>query len=579
MEPMNLSQLKAETEMQPEKDFIADSYRWFTYSANVTGLRLICLEDITTGTVTTTTVANSHTRTAAHRAWAGARQSRAAGMPWEILHAMGEKGVDPDQKLEEMFRTYGHASVGDMARLAVDMGKIPMHLCLALFNEGSLNSGQEKSTRYQASFGKAVLHPIRHYISEHIPEEDIEQLEKAYQSFGAVSLELFAKHKASLLSEFGQYYQADTTKPDEKSALLSRVLDCVRYFLLFGQWSGMSFETSARDWSRIIAELGASPLPYYQKVAAQFEKLLAPTAEEEQILDYKAEAPGLIRHTAPLHTTNRNLHRLKQFLEEQTDLLQRVPIHRGFPKRVEQRVSMIDPVFTEGDRLVAEYILLLWPGLERNQLLNWINTQDDEIKSSISAIIFSEHTNYSELPGFGRTTRMTLVVESFLGELRDLNRHRAWGRFFPIPLVFGERLTKSTIEQILARGFGLPLYLADIPAFADYKTAFEEDLILYYKKLHEFLEKVSSIYGDGIDYSFVLNLLPLAHQVDLWMHGDPKQATYFTMQRSRPGGHINYRTLAYEANQLLAQYDPYFSAMRLAKRPDPSSREEFFDRS
>ncbi|MEO8973694.1 MAG: hypothetical protein ABI406_19050 [Ktedonobacteraceae bacterium] len=565
--------------MQPEKDFIADSYRWFTYAADVTGLQLICLEDTTTGTVTTTTVANSKTRTAAHRAWAGARQSRAAGMPWEILYAMGEKGVDPDQKLEEMFRTYGHASVGDMARLAVDMGKIPMHLCLALFNEGSLNSGQEKSTRYQASFGKAILHPMRQYVAEHVPEEDIEQLEQEYQSFGSLSLELFAKHKASLLRGFEQYYRADMTKPDEKSALLSRVLDCVRYFLLFGQWSGMSFETSARDWSRIIAELRASPLPYYQKVAMQLEKLLAPTAEEEQALDYKAEAPGLIRHTKPLHTTNRNLHTLKQFLEDNTNLLQRVLIHRGFPKRVEQRVSMIDPVFTEGDRLVAEYVLLLWPGLERTQLLNWIHTQDNETKKSMSAIIFSGHTNYCELPGFGRTTRMTLVVESFLGELRDLNRHRAWGRFFPLPLVFGERLTKSTIEQILARGFGLPLYLTEIPAFADYKTEFEEDFVSYYTKLHKFLEKVSSMYHDTIDYSFVLNLLPLAHQVDIWMHGDPKQATYFTMQRSRPGGHINYRALAYEANQLLATYDPYLAAMRLSRKPDPASREEFFDRS
>ncbi len=565
--------------MQPEKDFIADSYRWFTYAADVTGLQLICLEDTTTGTVTTTTVANPTTRTAAHRAWAGARQSRAAGMPWDILHAMGEKGVDPDQKLEEMFRAYGHASVGDMARLAVDMGKIPIHLCLALFNEGSLNSGQEKSTRYQASFGKAILHPMRHYISDSLPEEDRERLEKAYQSFGVLSLELFAKYKASLLREFEHYYRADMTKPDEKSALLSRVLDCVRYFLLFGQWSGMSFETSARDWSRIIAELRASPLPYYQKVAMQLEKLLAPTAEEEQALDYKAEAPGLIRHTTPLHTTNRNLHTLKQFLENNTDLLQRVSIHCGFPKRVEQRVSMIEPMFTEGDRLVAEYVLLLWPGLERTQLFNWIHTQDDETKKSMSAIIFSGHTNYCELPGFGRTTRMTLVVESFLGELRDLNRHRAWGRFFPIPLVFGERLTKSTIEQILARGFGLPLYLTEIPAFADYKTAFEEDLVSYYTQLHEFLERVSSIYHDTIDYSFVLNLLPLAHQVDLWMHGDPKQAAYFTMQRSRPGGHINYRSLAYEANQLLAQYDPYLAAMRLSRRPDPASREEFFDRS
>jgi hypothetical protein len=579
MEPMHQSQQKAKTEIQPEKEFITGPYRWFTYSAEVTGLRLIGLEDLTTGSVATTTVANPGQRTAAHRAWAGARQSRAAGMPWEILHEMGEKGVDPDQKLEEMFRGYGHASVGDMARLAVDMGKIPMHLCLALFNEGSLNSGQEKSTRYQASFGKAILHPMRHYLPGDLPEEHIERLEEEYQSFGAVSLELFARHKAVLLHAFERYYQADTTKPAEKSALLSRVLDCVRYFLLFGQWSGMSFETSARDWSRIIAELGASPLPYYQKVAAQLEKLLAPTIEEEEVLDYKAEAPGLIRHTAPLLTINRNLRALKQFLVDKTDLLPGVTIHNGFPKRVDQQVNMLEPIYTEGDRLVAAYVLTLWPGLERKQLLHWIHTQDDATKRAISAIIFSGHTNYCELPGLGRTSHMTLVIESFLGELRDLNRHRAWGRFFPLPLVFGERLTKSAMEQIVARGFGLPLYLTDVPAFADYKAAYEQDLVAYYTKLLTFLEKVSVTYGATIDYSFVLNLLPLAHQVDLWMHGDPKQAVYFTMQRSRSGGHINYRALAYEANQLLAAYDPYLSAIRLSKKPDPTSREEFFDRS
>jgi hypothetical protein len=576
---MNQPLQKAKTAIHPEQECIVGSYRWFTYPADVTGLRLICLEDLTTGTVTTTTVANPAKRTAAHKAWAGARQSRAAGMPWEILHEMGEKGVDPDQKLEEMFRGYGHASVGDMARLAVDLGKIPMHLCLALFHEGSLNSGQEKSTRYQAAFGKAILHPMRLYISKSLPKEDLEHLEEEYQSFGIESLELFARHKTVLLHAFEQYYQADTTKPDQKSALTSRVLDCVRYFLLFGQWSGMSFETSARDWSRIIGELKASPLAYYQKVAAQLEKLLAPTREEEEALGYKAEAPGLIRHTAPLLTTNNNLHALKQFLEDETDLLQSVSIHSGSPKRVDQRVGLIETVYTEGDRLVAAYVLLLWPGLERKQLLNWIHTQDSETKKAISTLIFSGHTNYCELPGFGRTTRMTLVMESFLGELRDLNRHRAWGRFFPLPLVFGERLTKETIEQIIARGFGLPLYLTDIQAFADYKTAFQQDLVSYYTKLQKFLGNVSATYHDTIDYAFALNLLPLAHQVDLWMHGDPKQAAYFTMQRSRPGGHINYRTLAYEANQLLATYDPYLSGMQLSKKPDPTSREEFFDRS
>src|SRR5690242_5122417 len=99
---MNQPLQNAKTDIQPEIEYIVGSYRWFIYPADLTGLRLICLEDLSTGTITTTTISNPAKRTAAHKAWAGARQSRAKGMPWDILHEMGEKGVNPDQKLEEM---------------------------------------------------------------------------------------------------------------------------------------------------------------------------------------------------------------------------------------------------------------------------------------------------------------------------------------------------------------------------------------------------------------------------------------------------------------------------------------------
>lgn len=568
---------KKKPEVPVEQEYCSGSYRWFTYAPDVTGLRLICLEDVETGTVVTTTVASAERRTAAHRAWAGARQSRASGMPWTILHEMGEKGVDPDQKIEEMFRGYGHASVGDMARLAVDMGRVPMHLCLALFSEGTINSGQEKSTRYQAAFGRAVLHPLKHYLAVQGPE--MERLEEAYQELGRLSLMLFTQHKETLLRAFEQFYAVDMTDKQQKNALTSRVLDCVRSFLLLGQWSGLSFETSARDWSRILAELKASPLPYYHRVAAQIERLLAPSREEEEVLHYRAEAPSLIRHTDPALTAGRNIQALKQFLEQKTDLLQSVPIQQQEPTCVSQRVVLLDAHYTEAERMVAQYLLVLWPGLEREALLQWVHSCADEVRRQISACLFADHTNYNELPSFARTTRMTLVVESFLGELRDLNRHRAWGRFFPLPLLFGEPLSRETVQQILGRGFGLPLYLTEIPAFAEFRTAFERDLTTYYARLQAFIEQVTEACGSTIDYSFVLNLLPLAHRVDLWMHGDPKQALYMTRQRVRPGGHINYRAIAYEANQLLARSDPYLSAMALAQRPDPASREEFFDRS
>lgn len=570
--------IQESTDIKPEWDYVDKQYRWFTYSADDTGLRLICLEDRDTGAMLSTSVANPLKRTAAHRAWSSARQSRANGMSWEIMHEMGEKGIDPDVKLDEMFRNYGHASVGDMARITVDMGNIPMHLCVALFNTGVINSGQEKSTRYQPKFGKALLQPLKNYIPPHVPTEEVDHFEIGYKELGDLSLSLFTKHRKSLTSAFTSYYKPDTNNPDHKGALGSRVLDCARYFLLFGQCSGLSYETSARDWSRIISELKSSPIAYYHLVAQQLEMLLAPSQEIESIINYKAEAPSLIRHTISQTTTNTNLSALKTYLENKTNLLKIVPIHYIFRGMVIQNVNMLNSALTVGDRIIAQYMQQLYPSLDTQLLLIWVHAAEAKIKFAISKIIFDNHSNYCEMPLLANVTNLSFVLKSSLGETRDFNRHRSWGRFIPLPLLYGEPITKNTIEQILSNGFVLPAYLTEVKQFEKHREIFEKDLHTYYKKLRAFIQTIEKKYGETIDYSFALNLIPLAHQIDIWMHGNPKQALYLTNQRVRPGGHINYRILAYEANQAISNYDQYFESMRLINKPDPSNREQFFDR-
>ena len=565
--------------LMPERELFTDDgeYHWFVYPAELTGLRLVCLEDLDTGVIVTTTVSNPEKRTAAHRAWAGARHSRAPGTPWEIMHEMGEKGVDPDARPDELFTNYGHASVGDMASLEASVVRCPMHLCFSLFNDSAINSGQEKSTRYQQRFKVAILHGIRHYLPQEFHETELESFEAEYQEFGQLSLELFAKHQRILASAFTGYYQPET-KREEKS-LDSRVLDCVRFFLLFGQGSGLSFETSARDWSRIIGDLKASHLAFYNKFGTQLERLFAPTKEEEEALGYRAEAPGLIRHTQPSLTTNNNLERLKSFIEGETNFLDSVSIERDFRGRVVQGLKLLSSEFSEADKMVAQYFLTLWPGASREETLDWIRSQENERKLRISRIIFSGHDNYHEMSHLARTSGITLAFEGFLGEVRDWDRHRAWGRMVTLPLVFGPPVSSDTSYQILGRGYGLPLYLSEVDEFEGLGKDFGNDLDIYYTKLYNFVHKASAVYGDSIDYSFVVNLLPLAHQVTLWMHGDPKQALYMTHQRARPGGHINYRMQAYYANQLMADSGPYLEGMRVSRRPDPRDRDEFFNRS
>src|SRR5260370_2230377 len=106
MVDMNQPHQQAASEIHLEKEVVTGSYRWFTYAADVTGLRLICLEDLATGTIATTSTANPEKRTAAHKAWAGARQSRAPGMPCDLFHQMAQKATNPDHKLAKMFPGY-----------------------------------------------------------------------------------------------------------------------------------------------------------------------------------------------------------------------------------------------------------------------------------------------------------------------------------------------------------------------------------------------------------------------------------------------------------------------------------------
>ncbi len=565
--------MSEQQELLPIKELTHNGYRWFRYSADQTGLDMICMEDLQSGVVVTSPLANPEKRTAAHKAWGGARQSRAPGTPWDIYHEMGEKGVDPDQKIDDMFAGYGHKSVGDMARIQVDHHLTPMHLAFTMFHEGYIISGQEKSTRYQPSFRRAVLHPLSNYlpIDEMNPE-----IEEEYQGLGGLSLELFAKHREKLTSAYEEFYQPDAS---QKGALNSRVLDSARYFLLFGQGTGFSYETSSRDWSRIISLLQASHVPFYRRYANQLEAFLAPDAETEKLLIFKAESPSLIRHTEADNTVNENLRQLKTFIGGKEDLLRVAKAYGSFPQRKEQVINLLPGQISLGERVAMQYVQTLWPALPAEVVNGWLSTRSDETKRRISQIIFNGHDKYREPSYMAAVTDITLQVFADLGVQRDFNRQRAWGRFMPMPLLYGEAWGRQKAEQVLCKGFGLPLYLVAVDQFEEQAEDFTTDMERYYEGVYSLMDKVQTEYGDKADFSFVANVMPLGQMVDFYMHGNPKQALYFTDLRYRPGGHINYRALAYEANQLIANSDLYLSGIKLDQRPDPASKVEFFDRS
>ncbi|MEM4711175.1 MAG: hypothetical protein QXL18_04460, partial [Candidatus Woesearchaeota archaeon] len=96
-----------------DKTLKTNEEEWNFYSEDKTGLSAITYYKNNTGVVLAEILSNPKKRVAAHIAWAGARHSRSPGDTIDILVEMGEKGVDPDEKLDNTFKNYGHASVAD----------------------------------------------------------------------------------------------------------------------------------------------------------------------------------------------------------------------------------------------------------------------------------------------------------------------------------------------------------------------------------------------------------------------------------------------------------------------------------
>ena len=519
---------------------------------------------------------NPQVRTEALDAWAMTNHSRNAGNSLEIVSGIYEKDIDPDKKMGEV-KGYGHASVADQAQISVDFNDVPMHVPLSLFNYGELNSGQEKSTRYQEEFGENTLHAIQNYLPADINQKHLAPISEDYQKLGKLSLDLFAKNKQAVQSVFEEKYLP--TKQQQRS-LVSRVLDTARSHLLLGQGTGFGFKTTARDWARVVGTFKATPIPAYHALGEQLEAFLAPDKAFEQEINFLTPSPQLIKYTAQNPRIQNNLEALKTYLDESTSFNKDLETKTTFgEKNIE--VTLIDPKHASPTRMAMQYVLRAHPGADGHEVMRWLDAQEDEVKKDISNLIYQEHNHHYSISQKGRTTDLGARLTGSLAEARDWNRHRAWGRFMPqIPTIESLPLTREDAQTIADEGYVLTIYLTENPELQEAKDHMVRGLEQQYDGLNKLLDDTHNEFGDDINYSFALNLLPLGHKTDMWMHGDPRQALYMTKLRVRPGGHINYRQQAWDLNQQVADSNPFLEGVRAGaeEKPDATSRQQFFDR-
>jgi thymidylate synthase ThyX len=564
-----------DTPVSPEYSHSEDGYEWSAYVPPIVPMPLYQLQDEVTGVVVSTSTAIEGQRTASIHAWSAGRHSREPGNMLRIKREIQLNQVSSADKLGTFVSAYGHNSLADLAEIYVDFEDISMLQAFRLFHMTQVHGGQEKSTRYQRKFQEKALIPLENILTKEQAGDAWEGIRAQYERLGGLAMQLFDQNLERTAFALTQHYEPQTKK--EEKAVELRAMDCARFFFLLGQRTGMTKKATARTWSGIIAELKASEIDSDVRLAQQIQRLLAPDAVVEEALHYTAEAPTLVRHTEADTQFHENLTILGTYLREKTDFLSVIVPVGKFQGERQLNATLITGEYTVGEKMAAQYILTLYPGASLQQVLSWVETLPDNTKRELSVIMFNGHSDHEQLPQQAVTSELTYVYNAPIGISRDLNRHRSEGRFTPFPFLYGKSMNYDQMQQVLSHGYVLPYHVTHIPELKAVYEAFSHDMEYYYEQLREFVASVHAQCGDSIDYSFVVNLLPLGHMVPFIMHADPKKTHYLTRTRAKAGGQADYQYLAMESAKLTAEADPLLSGIQIPKQ-DILEREFFFGR-
>ena len=546
---------------------------FFTFSLsdiNQTDLPIISVTDSRTGFVVRTALSNNSKQIPSIMAFAGARFSRSSDTAENIFGEIKNSGKSAQEKLAAIFRGYGHASVADMAQLMVYIENVPMIYEAKFFYETSVGGGQARSTRFQ-NFDNPDFVNLGTFVKGDFQNKA--SLETEFENLQKYSLAKYNYWVERLTAKYIEVYQVDINDKKQLGALKARVFDSARYFLLSGLTTrtSLAWITSAREWARIISIFKGSPDQNLQYLAEQLETLLAPDPEFAETIGYLPEAPDLIRYTTADETTSNNLRKLQEYLETINFFeVAKVNTTFGFHPI---GVDLYGEKYPGSLKAIAQNILSIYPNVDISWLMEWLLNQESTTKTQLSQVLFAGYNHHQQMGNQFRTNVQSYVLTCSIAEARDFNRHRAWGRFTPI------LSTDTSHQDIINDGYTLPLYLTQNPQLSAERIEFEKDLLGYYDLLKNFLEQAKPI--PEVSMTLIWELLPFAHIMKFWMHGSPKEISYMTKLRVRPGGHINYRLLAWQMAELSATSDPFLAAIDLGtdQKPDANSRDEFLDRS
>lgn len=225
----------------------------------------------------------------------GAKKAKCVGLTPELLAATGARysrsndGLDTivskidwkntDKSVDGIFRMvdYGHASIADMAPVAMFIDDISIYAAYYLWAISPTASGQESSTRYIKLEKTGVMSPDDLGIKN--KKAYFEHIEKSFDHYNK-ALEIWtslAKTSPGVMKIPKEVIEDTSEQGVKKLERMRRnfAFDRARVYLPVSAKTNVMLLMSARSWVELVSHLVSSPLVEFQKLGEKIKEQLA----------------------------------------------------------------------------------------------------------------------------------------------------------------------------------------------------------------------------------------------------------------------------------------------------------------
>jgi thymidylate synthase ThyX len=310
----------------------------------------------------------------------------------QIRDAKLDKGVDSIFKMVD----YGHASIADMAPVAIFIDGISIFAAYYLWSICPVASGQESSTRYIKQNASGLVSPHVLGIPEHLHEEWEKEMLKAFELYQK-ALEFWEKlaQENPEITKIPKSLLESTDEKDKKKVdrmLRNYAFDRARVYLPVAAATNVMMIQSARAWASTASYLQSTPWPELVTLGENIAKEMA------------LATPRLLKHTKPTEST---------------------------------KLVLIDEINNWKDMILD---ILLYPlelehgvGSAANPKANIRISAPPLTKSEFQKALVHRTNRYSLVGSALERTWVTFWWDAVaMAEIRDLNRHRTGNKYCPL---------------------------------------------------------------------------------------------------------------------------------------------------